>query len=39
VESDDFFIFTNGPPRGEVLGDYVGEATAAMAAFRARYGV
>lgn len=39
VESDAFFIFTNGPHEAEVLGDYVSEATAAMAAFRARYGV
>ena len=39
VESDSFFIFTNGPDEAEVLGDYVGEATAAMAAFRDRYGV
>lgn len=39
VETDDFFIFTNGPHEAEVLGDYVSEATAAMAAFRTRYGV
>lgn len=39
VESDEFFIFTNGPHEAEVLGDYVSEATAAMAAFRNRYGV
>ena len=39
VESDEFFIFTNGPHEAEVLGDYVSEATASMAAFRNRYGV
>jgi hypothetical protein len=39
VESDEFFIFTNGPDEAEVLETYVDEATAAMAAFRARYGV
>lgn len=39
VESDAFFIFTNGPHEAEVLGDYVSEATAAMAAFQTRYGV
>ncbi len=39
VETDDFFIFTNGPHEAEVLGDYVREATTAMAAFRERYGV
>ncbi len=39
VEADDFFIFTNGPDEAEVLGDFTGEAMAAMAAFRGRYGV
>jgi len=39
VESDAFFIFTNGPDEAEVLGDYTREAGAAMAAFRERYGV
>lgn len=39
VESDAFFIFTNGPDEAEVLDDFTREAQAAMAAFRQRYGV
>ena len=39
VESDAFFIFTNGPDEAEVIDTYQAEVTAAMAGFRARYGV
>ncbi len=39
VEDDQFFIFTNGPDEAEVLETYAVEASAAMAAFRKRYGV
>lgn len=39
VEADDFFIFTNGPNEAAVLETFTAEAGAAMAAFRARYGV
>lgn len=39
VETDDFFIFTNGPNEAEVIDTYQAEVTAAMAAFRQRYGV
>lgn len=39
VEDGQFFIFTNGPDEAEVLDSFVTEATAAMSAFRARYGV
>ena len=39
VESDAFFIFTNGPDEAEVIDTYQSEVTAAMAAFRQRYGV
>jgi len=39
VESDAFFIFTNGPDEAEVLDSFTREAGAAMAAFRNRYGV
>lgn len=39
VEDDAFFIFTNGPNEAEVIETYQAEVTAAMAAFRQRYGV
>lgn len=39
VEADDFFIFTNGPNEAAVLETFTAEAGAAMARFRARYGV
>ncbi|MDO8297815.1 MAG: SDR family NAD(P)-dependent oxidoreductase [Caulobacter sp.] len=39
VETDEFFIFTNGPDEAEVLETFTIEANAAMAAFRQRYGV
>jgi NAD(P)-dependent dehydrogenase (short-subunit alcohol dehydrogenase family) len=39
VEDDQFFIFTNGPDEAEVLETFAAEATAAMTAFRRRYGV
>lgn len=39
VEADAFFIFTNGPNEAEVIDGYQSEVTAAMAAFRQRYGV
>lgn len=39
VEDGQFFIFTNGPDEAEVLETFAAEATAAMSAFRARYGV
>ncbi|MFZ5670795.1 MAG: SDR family NAD(P)-dependent oxidoreductase [Pseudomonadota bacterium] len=39
VKSDAFFIFTNGPNEAEVIETYQAEVTAAIAAFRARYGV
>lgn len=39
VESDDFFIFTNGPSEAAVLDSFTAETTTAMAAFRTRYEV
>ncbi|MDP1632584.1 MAG: SDR family NAD(P)-dependent oxidoreductase [Caulobacter sp.] len=39
VESDEFFIFTNGSDEAEVLDTFTVETSAAMAAFRDRYGV
>jgi short-subunit dehydrogenase len=37
IETDEFFIFTNGPEESEVAEGYAREVTAALAAFRARY--
>jgi NAD(P)-dependent dehydrogenase (short-subunit alcohol dehydrogenase family) len=39
VEDDSFFIFTNGPDETEVASDYAAEVLAALAAFKARYGI
>ncbi len=37
IETDEFFIFTNGPEESEVADGYASEVTAALAAFRARF--